>query len=218
MDKIQFPWNRWRWSRRGSVRPPLRALTVCAGITTATTLLFMSAGMGQPKAGPASTVIQQRDRSPSASAKDATNFQVDSNAVQVEAVDPPVETDSQRRASQDDKLRVLLAGEWQQHYYGKRCLTVRTDGTATMVIEPEGIWVHLFGARLQAEIEWTLDNGRVKLQIIGGTPSEKIELASKMWGECWTQPILELTENRLLLLGEDGVTKYDWTRVSESRG
>lgn len=215
MHNILLSWMRKRRTRRRRFAPPFNTLTAWAGITTAATLLFLPAGLRE--LGSSRAAEQKRETAKS----QHSNFTAKPVSLKPQASRSPVETQTaaaEPPVSNDDKFRTLLAGEWEQQYYGKRRLTVREDGTATMVVEPDGIWVHLFGEKIEVEIEWTLDNGRVNLKITGGTPSDKIELASKMWGDCWTQPILELTENRLLLLGEDGVTKYDWTRVSNSRG
>ena len=111
------------------------------------------------------------------------------------------------------KHRRLLLGKWEQFYHGRRILTVCDDGTAQLVVEPNGVWAYLVGERLTIDISWQLDNGRLRITSTGVTPEDKMSLVGKMWGTHHDQKILELTDNRLLTLGKDGVTEYDWKRA-----
>lgn len=118
-----------------------------------------------------------------------------------DAVDPAAE---QKR---------LLLGVWEDDYKGKRVLTIRDDGTATMVVEPSGLGALLFAAKLTFEEAWTLDDDHLTMKVTGGEPSTRVNLILKTMGDSTTQRILELTESRLRLLDEDGETEYDWRRV-----
>ena len=112
----------------------------------------------------------------------------------------------------DERRRRVIVGNWQDEYHGKRHLTVRADGTATMVVEPDGIGKKLFAAKLTFNIEWNLADGRVTLKTLGGEPKSKVQLIVKIYGQEADYTILELTEDRLLLLDGDGKTRYDWRR------
>lgn len=116
----------------------------------------------------------------------------------------------------DDEHRQLLVGCWEQYSYGLQNLTIREDGTATIVVEPEGVWAFALGKRIRIDIAWELNEGRAVFRVIGGEPEKKTDVVVRMWGRDWNQSILELNQERLLLLGEDGTTRYDWKRVSSS--
>lgn len=112
----------------------------------------------------------------------------------------------------DARLRMLVVGTWADDFKGKRTMTIRQDGTATMVVELEGANA-LLGSRLQFEMEWSIEGGRLKKRTIGGEPSRRVSLILKAMGDRVDEPILELTEQRLLLLDGDGRTRYEWQRV-----
>jgi len=71
----------------------------------------------------------------------------------------------------------------------------------------------LVAQRLTFNMEWSLAGGRLKKHSLGGEPAAQVNMILKTMGDTVDEPILELTEDRLLLLDQDGVTKYDWRRV-----
>ncbi len=107
----------------------------------------------------------------------------------------------------------MVLGTWQDEYKGKRTMTIREDGTATMVVELEGITAALYASRLRFEMVWSIEAGRLKKRTVGGEPAGKVRLILKTMGDRVDEPILELTDQRLLLLDADGETQYDWRRV-----
>ena len=108
--------------------------------------------------------------------------------------------------------RRLLVGVWEDDYKGKRVLTVRNDGTATMIVELSGL-IALFAAKLQFEETWTIDDGHLTMKVTSGEPAARVNLILKTMGDSTRQRILELTESRLRLLDENGETEYDWRRI-----
>jgi hypothetical protein len=112
----------------------------------------------------------------------------------------------------DERQRRVIVGKWHDEYRGKRHLTVRADGTGTMVVEPDGIGKKLFAARLTFDIEWSIADGRVMMKTLGGEPKSKVQLILKIYGQEADYTILELNDDRLLLLDADGKTRYDWRR------
>jgi len=111
------------------------------------------------------------------------------------------------------EFRKLVVGAWQDEYQGKRTLTLREDGTGTMVVELSGLKAALVARRLTFNMEWSVADGRLKKHSLGGEPAAQVSLILKTMGDTVDEPILELTEDRLLLLDGDGMTKYDWRRV-----
>ena len=116
-------------------------------------------------------------------------------------------------AEKDARLRKLVVGTWQDEYKGKRTMTIRQDGTATMVVELEGLTAVLYARRLRFDMEWSIEAGRLKKRTVGGAPAGKVRLILATMGDRVDEPILELTRKRLLLLDGDGRTKYDWQRA-----
>lgn len=92
-------------------------------------------------------------------------------------------------------------------------MTLEADGTGTMVVELTGWRAALSAARLTFHMKWSVENGHLKKQTIGGEPEAQVKMIISTMGDRVDEPILELTDERLLLLDGDGKTKYDWRRV-----
>src|SRR5436190_5994851 len=112
----------------------------------------------------------------------------------------------------DSRSRAKVVGEWEDDYQGKRHLSVNEDGTGTMVVDLDGIGKRLFAARLSFDLDWSVADGRIVMKTLGGEPKSKVQLVLKLYGSEADYKILELTDERMLLLDADGKTKYDWRR------
>jgi hypothetical protein len=109
--------------------------------------------------------------------------------------------------------RELLIGTWEDNYQGHRTMTLKEDGTGTMVVKLSGMKARLFAKRLEFEMVWSVEQGRLHKRTIGGTPQLQVNMILKSMGDRVEEPILELTEERLVLLDQDGETRYRWRRV-----
>ncbi len=116
---------------------------------------------------------------------------------------------------QDQQARRLVVGTWQDEYQGKRTMTLQEDGTGKMVVELDGLKAKLFAPRLEFEMIWAVEKGRLKKRTLQGEPAVTVQLILKTMGDRVDEAILELTQDRLLLLDKDGKTKYDWRRVRQ---
>jgi hypothetical protein len=125
------------------------------------------------------------------------------------------EVGGSRLEDQDQRFRRLVVGTWEDDYEGKRTMTLQEDGTGTMVVELDGLKAAIFAPRLQFEMVWSVENGRLKKQTLKGEPEVQVQLILKTMGDRVDEQILELTAKRLLLLDRNGQTKYDWRRVRE---
>jgi len=117
--------------------------------------------------------------------------------------------------TEDERFRRLALGTWEDHYHGKRTMILREDGTATMVVELEGLGATLFAKKLTFDIEWRIEEGVLYLKTIGGAPKKKIALASRLYGDEAEEYILDLTEERFLV-EHDEDTDFEWTRVKSA--
>lgn len=115
----------------------------------------------------------------------------------------------------DARYRDLALGTWQDEYKGKRTMHLLADGTGTMVVELSGLSATLFASRLEFDMVWSIQDGRMKKRTVSGRPEGKVKAILAMMGDRVDEPILELSGQRLLLLDADGKTRYDWRRVEE---
>ena len=117
----------------------------------------------------------------------------------------------------DGRYRRLVVGTWQDEYQGKRTMTLNADGTGTMIVELRGWRATLSAPRLKFNMKWSVENGHLKKQTVSGEPETQVKIILNTMGDHVDEPIMELTENRLLLLDQDGKTKYDWKRLKANQ-
>jgi hypothetical protein len=123
-----------------------------------------------------------------------------------------------RQTLSDEQYRRLAVGIWRDQYQGKRTMTLAEDGTGKMLVELDGLKARLFASRLEFQMEWRVEKGRLHKRTVGGEPAARVQMLLKTLGDRVDEPILELTERRLLLLDKDGKTEYDWRRVLDAEG
>lgn len=115
--------------------------------------------------------------------------------------------------SRDDNYQRLAVGTWQDFYHGKRTLTLRPDGTATMVVEFSGLKARLFTRRLELQIVWSIKDGKMHRRTVGGSPADKVEFVNRRAGVQVAEPIVELTDEHMVLVDQNGSPQYRWRRV-----
>src|SRR5260221_2993012 len=59
-------------------------------------------------------------------------------------------------ADPDARYRKLIVGTWTDHYQGKRTMTLREDGTGTMVVELSGLQAALSAPKLTFNLQWSV--------------------------------------------------------------
>lgn len=126
---------------------------------------------------------------------------------------PAKSTDNTKPESEEDKCRRMLLGVWQDDYKGKRTMTLNEDGSGTMLVELSGLQAVLVASKLRFDMKWSLDGKKLTKKTVGGEPADKVNAILKTMGNTAEDTLLELTDDRLLLLDKDGKTKYDWRRV-----
>lgn len=135
------------------------------------------------------------------------------------------ESDSQLNSSVPEELSPedaerarLLVGVWKQERFGQRRMTVKADGSATMVIRPEGLLASTFGFDKQLDLQmyWKVKDGHIDYGVSGGTPPDQVKTASSMWGDHWVEKIEALSDQELILLDQSTSAPSKWQRVPES--
>ncbi len=123
--------------------------------------------------------------------------------------------ESETQRARDEELRRQVVGVWQDDYQGRRTKKLNQDGTGTMVVELDGMRARLFARRLTFEMVWSVENGRLKKRTVRGQPVVQVQMILRSMGDRVSEQILQLTDDRLLLLDQDGKTRYDWRRKPE---
>jgi hypothetical protein len=126
---------------------------------------------------------------------------------------PNINAESSDADTPDGKTRRQLLGTWQDNYRGKRTMTLNADGTGTMDVELSGLDAFLAAPKLHFEMQWSVKEKVLTKKTVGGEPKDKVNLILNTMGDTAVEPIVELTDDRLLLLDKDGETQYDWRRL-----
>ena len=129
---------------------------------------------------------------------------------------PAAEEAAAGEFGQDARYHQGMVGVWEDDYEGHRVMTLNEDGTGSMIVELSGWKAALFASRLEFNMRWSVDEGRLKKQTIDGKPERAVNAILKMMGDSVDEQILELTGERLVLLDGDGVTKYTWRRAPDA--
>lgn len=126
-------------------------------------------------------------------------------------------TEAPKDPDPDERFRRMALGTWTDDYQGKRTMALQEDGTGTMIVELTGWRAALSAPKLKFNMKWSVENGHLKKQTVSGEPEAQVKMILRTMGDHVDEPILELTEDRLLLLDGDGKTRYDWRRVREAK-
>jgi hypothetical protein len=167
--------------------------------------LWLAPGPGRPISA---AEFVNSDESP-----DQDQFTIEPNAEEfkeLSAAEGNVTTNSSKTVEKQ------LEGQWDGFYQGKRRMTVRSDGTCTMTAEPEGIAATLLAAKLTFEIRWKISGEHMEFETISGEPLSKVKIVLRMYGSQRSHKILKIAANELVLLDEDGVTRYEWHRMTDA--
>jgi hypothetical protein len=208
---IRFPWSLfsiplmllgwYHFSGHDESQPPIKRINT-AGLVTGRPEMFVPARRQSADDLESGRVVMASAVDAPASADTATDTD-----------DGSEETGSPGVRDSDMRCRAKVVGNWEDDYQGKRHLTVHEDGTGTMVVDLDGISKKLFAARLTFDLEWSVADGQVVMKTLGGEPKSKVQLVLKLYGNEAVYKILELTDDRFLLLDADGKTRYDWRRT-----
>lgn len=115
----------------------------------------------------------------------------------------------------DVQYRKTLVGAWEQENLGHRLLTVKDDGTAVMIFRPGGVYSYMLGDKVNFDVAWGIEKGRLDIKVVGGTPESKVKVANTLVGDHWNRPIQLLTDDDLKVRKEEDNSLSEWTRVRD---
>src|SRR5689334_2211008 len=93
-------------------------------------------------------------------------------------------------ALSDPELRRAVVGSWEDDYQGHRTMTIRADGSATMVVQLRGWKAALYASQLRFDMVWSIQGGRLAKRTTGGDPPGKVKTILKMMGDRVDEKIL----------------------------
>lgn len=137
----------------------------------------------------------------------------DQNAVG--ATDTSQQPDNKNvKANTDPIDPAKFTGVWENQYYGKRVMRIRTDGTATTfcTLNTTGSWT-LGTSELVVQTEWSYEDGWVTFTNVDGTPKSSFKRVLGLWGPTQKNRVEVAEDDRIVFVSEDGETTYEWRRT-----
>lgn len=122
---------------------------------------------------------------------------------------------AQALTAQHMPLIQRLIGTWHDDYQADRTLTIRADGTATMICQLRGMH-RFFATQLLFEQEWRLEGDRLTFHTVSGVPQKKIDFVVKLKGATTRQIVRQVTDSLLHVYDEGEATEFHWERVPDS--
>ena len=114
-----------------------------------------------------------------------------------------------------DEILARLVGKWEQtKSTSKQILTIEENGKATMLVEPQGLWTAVLGERVTINIEWSLNQGKLTLRTVGGSPENKVDYIKQLWGSEFVREIHTIEDKMFTLRDDSGEVNQKWIRTA----
>lgn len=113
------------------------------------------------------------------------------------------------------QIECIVAGAWTSEYYGTRYLTIRNDGSATVLFQANTLARMFVGSLLKIEYTWEYDpqQQQVVFHMEQGAPEQGAEYVTKLWGKLQKQDVITVCRGQLHMRDLDGKTEHHWKRV-----
>lgn len=110
-------------------------------------------------------------------------------------------------------LRTQLVGAWEDDHMGRRVMTLRPDGSGTMLVELRGPAKLLVAPKLLFNLNWSVKSRTLSLTMTGGEPAKKVEMITRRYGDRATQHIEEIDGQWLLVHDLDDGDEFEFRRL-----
>ncbi len=116
----------------------------------------------------------------------------------------------------DEWFRQRLVGSWTCKVFGEQTLTNFSDGTARLDVKLNRLAAIRYGKSLQLDLEWTVEGGVLRHEVVGGSPPEKVARLVRDWGSTLEYEIVEVSESHMLLEKPDDADEQTrWDAATE---
>ncbi|VAX40274.1 hypothetical protein MNBD_PLANCTO02-1921 [hydrothermal vent metagenome] len=138
------------------------------------------------------------------------------NAVNTVPVKQDIGKKNKTKEEQFDlECRKKSVGTWEKEESGKRTLTIKENGTATLIYLPSGVNRFLLGEKVIVKIKWIIQKGKVKFRSHSGLPEKSFNIITATHGREKIRKILEISDKHFMLYDEKEKEKSKWTRVAQ---
>lgn len=139
-------------------------------------------------------------------------------AVPDNAADTEASAQAQAQSSSeqsDDAYRQAVLGTWYvDDYYGRCILDLKEGGKGTMTVVLSSYYAYLLAPRVDAVLEWTIEDGRALFETVSGKPEAAYSIIAREKGEDRDRKIVEISQKRMLLKDDhDDDSIATWTRA-----
>ena len=113
----------------------------------------------------------------------------------------------------DALLQQQLVGQWTAQSNGTQVCTLNADGTGTNHADLDWMAALIYGSQIDFVIEWTVEDGHLLQELVGGTPEDMVAKIEKDFGRFKKYRVEEMSENRAVLVDTADEDAVEWTRV-----
>ena len=133
----------------------------------------------------------------------------------VTADDRPRTTDNGPRTDADEQFRQTVLGTWyRDDYYGRCILDIKEGGKGQMTVVFSSYYAYLLASRVDAVLEWTIEDGRALFKTVSGKPEAAYAIIAREKGEDRDRKIAEISDQRMILVDdEDDGSVATWARA-----
>ena len=114
-----------------------------------------------------------------------------------------------------DVTETQLVGSWQDSFFGKRTLVLNADGSAKMILELDFAGQLLYGRRLEFDMQWSLEEGKVTIDILSGRPEKSAKSAIDTWGSRYEYLLDCVKDHQIEMRDADGSMNHVLRRIPE---
>ena len=113
----------------------------------------------------------------------------------------------------DRLLHSQLIGQWTAQSHGTQVCTLNPDGSGSNVAELDWMAALIYGKHLRMDIRWSVREGHLVQDLLGGEPADMIEKLAADFGRVKTYRVEEMTADRAVLVDTSDEEAVVWTRV-----
>lgn len=111
--------------------------------------------------------------------------------------------------------RARLIGTWKDRFFGTRTLILRDDGTARMILDLDLTASLMYGRHLEFDMQWTLADATVQIEILEGFPEKSAQSLIKTWGTRFEYLLDQVDSDAVEMRDWDGSMSYSLRRAAE---
>ena len=114
----------------------------------------------------------------------------------------------------DTECSQMSVGTWTSESDGERILTIRGDGTATMIYRPSQLKQLILGEKVTIEIAWKIEDHTVIFNSISGAPDTSFKTITALYGRKMERKLLQISATAFTVQDLEDNHETEWERIT----